>query len=232
MGKEKKLYTRQTFGSREEWLGSRGMGGSSASAILGVNPWKSKLELYKSIVAPAEKNIKVETAPNEAMQYGILSEPLIRKQFALDHPQFKVIAPRSFEMFRRIDKPYLTATLDGRLLETATGRKGILEVKTRDIRNRADDQDWQGQLPQNYFIQVMHYLMVMNDFDFAIVVAKLRFFDYFHEEGKKLLRTETRYYHIERSEVAQDIENLEKLETHFWENNVLKKRLPKVEITF
>ncbi|MCK9236393.1 MAG: YqaJ viral recombinase family protein [Acholeplasmataceae bacterium] len=231
MAKTQKLYKRETFTSRDEWLSARGMGGSSASAILGVNPWMSKLELYKTIVAPAKFNIKKDNT-NEAMAYGIQSEPLIRKEFILDHPHLKVLTPRSHEMFRRTDKPYLTATIDGRIIDKATNRKGVLEIKTRDIRNRADDQAWQGQLPQNYFIQVIHYLMVLNDFDFAVVVAKLRFFDYYHEEGKKLLKTETRYYHIERSEVKKDIENLEKVETHFWEHNVEKRKLPKIEITF
>lgn len=207
------------------------MGGSSASAVLNQNPWMSKLELYKSIVSPAKKNIKSDRAPNEMMAYGIKSEPLIRRQFILDHPHLRVITPRSFEMFRRKDKPYLTATVDGRIIVRDNKlRKGVLEIKTRDIRNRADDQAWQGQLPQNYFIQVMHYLMILNDFDFAVVVAKLRFYDYFHEDGKKLLRTETRYYHIERSEVEEDIANLEKVLTHFWEHNVQKRIIPNTNL--
>ena len=79
-------------------------------------------------------------------------------------------------MYRRIDKPYMTATLDGKLVEIATGRKGILEIKTREIKNREDAENWQnGKIPDNYYIQCLHYLSVLNDHEFAILVAKLNF---------------------------------------------------------
>lgn len=206
------------------------MGGSSASAILGCNPYMSKLELYKAIVYPAYKKIERE---NESMTFGTKLEPLIRREFAEDHKeQYLVHTPKNWEMYRRLDKPYMTATLDGILTEKKTKRKGVLEIKTHDIRNRADESNWAEHMPQNYYVQVMHYLMVMNDFEFVDLVARLRFFDYYNEDGKKLLKVEYRYYHIERSEVADQIKNLEKAETLFWENNVLKKVIPQETIKF
>ena len=100
------------------------------------------------------------------------------------------------------------------------------------VRNKKDDEMWQVTIPVNYFIQVIHYLNVMNDYDGAILVARLRFFDYYNEDGKKLLRTETRYYYIDRKdeEVQKQMIALEKVETKFWEENVLKRVPPKTTI--
>ncbi len=225
-------YRRETFKSKEEWLKNRGLGGSSASSILDKNPYMSKLELYRAIVMPNDHPIYSE---NESMKYGTRCEPIIRKLFAYDfEDRYKVHTPRQNEMYRRLDKPYMTATLDGMLTDTVTGDKGILEIKTHDIRNRADERNWSEHIPENYYIQVLHYLLVMNDCKYAILTAKLRFFDFFSEEGKKLLKTEIRYYYIDRADeqVAKDIAYLEKKETEFWENNVLKKVMPAIEIKF
>ena len=39
----RKKYKVEHFKSREEWLSNRGLGGSSASAIVGFNPWMNAL---------------------------------------------------------------------------------------------------------------------------------------------------------------------------------------------
>ena len=72
----------------------------------------------------------------------------------------------------------------------------------------------------------------MNDFDFVEVTAKLKFYDYYDPDGKKLLKTETRYYHIERADVSKHVESLEKLVTRFWERNVKLGIIPDFKITF
>lgn len=230
MSNAKKLYKREVYKTKSDWLEHRGFGGSSASAILGKNPWQNILELYKSIVMKIPK--KVNDA-NEALQYGTRCEDLIRRMFALDfQDKYKVFAPNNREMYRRKDKPYLTATLDGRIIDINDhSKKLILEIKTHDIRNRKDDEYWKGAIPDNYFIQCLHYLMVMNDYDGVILVAKLRYFDYYHEGGKKLLRQELRYYFIDREEVKDQLVYLEQKETDFWENNIQKKVMPKLSIS-
>ena len=217
----KKNYRRETFKSKEEWKKARGLGGTSASAITGNSPYKNILELYADIVCPDE--VEVEKT-NESMTYGTLMEPLIRKIFALDYKEkYKMHTPRQFEMYRRIDKPYMTASLDGILTELATKRKGVWECKTHDIRNREDELEWKDHIPQKYYEQVIWYLVVMDDFDFVEVTAKLNFFDYYDPDGKKLLKTETRYYHLQ---------NLEKLVTRFWERDVVGGTIPEYKISF
>lgn len=227
---QKRNYKKETFKSKEDWLNNRGLGGTSASAITGSSPYKNILELYSDIMCPDDKS--VETS-NDSMTYGIRCEPIIRKQYALDFEEkYKVHTPRQHEMYRRKDKPYMTATLDSILTEIATGRKGVHEIKTHDIRNREDEQEWKDHIPQKYYEQVIWYLVVMNDFDFVEVTAKLKFYDYYDPEGKKLLKTETRYYHIERADVSKHVESLEKLVTRFWERNVKLGIIPDFKITF
>ena len=224
-------YIKETFKTKQEWLKARAFGGSSASAILGVNPYMSKLELYRAIVMPNKHPLFKE---NESMFYGTKCEPLIRKIFAYDFPQYRVHTPKNNEMYRRTDKPFMTATLDGILTEKGTKRKGVLEIKTHDIRNRKDEENWAQHIPDNYYVQVLHYLLVMNDFEFALLTAKLRFFDFFSADGKKLLKTEIRYYYIDRNDeqVKKDLELLERKETEFWENNIQKKIMPTLKFKF
>lgn len=225
-------YTKETFKTKEQWLKARGLGGSSASAILGKNPYMSILELYRAIVMP-NKNPLVNQ--NESMYYGTRCEPLMRKLFAYDFKDvYRVHTPKDNEMYRRKDKPYMTATVDGVLTEKKTKRKGILEIKTHDIRNRKDEEMWSNHLPENYYIQVLHYLLVMNDCEFVEVNAKLKFYDYFNADGKKLKKTELRYYYIDRNDehIQKDLAYLERKETEFWENNVLKKVMPIVTFKF
>ena len=231
----KRNYRKETFSSRAEWLAARGFGGSSASAILGCNPWMSAIELYNTAVAE-KKGPRKEDRGNAATEYGTKAEGLIRAIHALDGDntgQWIVRGPgKMHSMYRRKDKPYLTATIDGSLFEPETGEKGILEIKTHDIRGKADAEQWaSGTLPQNYYVQCLHYLMVMGDMQFVQLVAKLRYFDW-DGEKRTLSRTEIRYYRIERSEKEEEIAALERAETSFYENHVRKRVPPPIKVRF
>ncbi|MCI1244504.1 MAG: YqaJ viral recombinase family protein [Bacilli bacterium] len=238
-----RLYKRETFNSESQWLNARAFGGSSASAIVGKNPWMSKLDLYNAIVNGRKRD---EETKNDSMLYGTECEKYIRSIVRENcKGRIRVLSPRQHEMFRRVDKPYMTATLDGRLIVTTKmdgdtvlgslepGSKGVLEIKTHDVRNRLDESNWNdSHIPDNYFIQVCHYLAVMNDFDFAILVAKLRYFDYFEKGGKSIRKEEIRYYRMVRSDpvITKNIAYIERMETQFWEENIQKRMMPEITI--
>ena len=80
--------TRIQFDSMEEWLVNRkGIGGSDASAILGLNPYKTNQELWmekKGQMSP------VDISDKPYVKYGNDAEPLLRALFALDYPEYKV----------------------------------------------------------------------------------------------------------------------------------------------
>ena len=71
------------------------------------------------------------------------------------------------------DYPFIFATLDGELTEKATGRKGVLEIKTTEIMKSEQYDKWKDRIPQNYYIQVIHQLLATG-FDFAVIKAQLK----------------------------------------------------------
>ena len=63
--------------SKEKWLRVRkhGLGGSDISILLGINPWRSELELWLDKTNQTNEPV----AENEAMYFGSLLEPLLRE---------------------------------------------------------------------------------------------------------------------------------------------------------
>lgn len=202
------------FGSFDEWLNARhGIGGSDASAVLGMSPYKTNVELWEE-----KCNIRTpdDISDKSYVKYGHDAEPLIRALFALDHPEYSV---EYFEdnMIRNEKYAWAHASLDGELTDQI-GRKGILEIKTTNILNPMQRQNWDGRIPGNYYIQVVHYLLV-TEYDFVELRAQLK------SKWKGEIRLSTRDYHIERSEVLEDIEMLKEEEEQFW-HKVLKRQRP------
>lgn len=75
--------------SREEWLEERkkGIGGSDAAVILGLNPYKNNIRLWE------EKTGKVQAediSDKPYVKYGTQAEDLLRELFKLDFPQYEV----------------------------------------------------------------------------------------------------------------------------------------------
>lgn len=197
--------TRIQFDSMEEWLVNRkGIGGSDASAILGLNPYKTNQELWmekKGQMSP------VDISGKSYVKYGNDAEPLLRALFALDYPEYKV---EYYDNNMIINKkyPWAHASLDGELVDL-DGRRGILEIKTTNISQSMQWQKWDNQMPDNYYIQILHYLLV-TEYDFVVLKAQLKRVT----DGE--VRLTTKHYHIEREEVLDDIEMLKNEEEKFW----------------
>lgn len=159
------------YKDREEWLKGRVpyITGTGASAIVGRNPYKTNLEYYD------EKRRKITDAvpDNPFMEYGRRSEPLIREMFKLDYPDYQVEYEDN-NLWTNDDYPFAAASLDG-WLHDERDRSGILEIKTAEILKAQQREKWHDQIPDNYYIQVLHYMMVL-DADFAILKAQLKSF--------------------------------------------------------
>lgn len=197
---------RLTFETKEEWLKSRSrIGGSDASAILGLNPWKTNIELW---MEKTGKLIPEDISEREVIKYGIAAEPLLRQFFALDHPQYQVDYYGD-NMILNDDFPFGAASLDGELTEIATNRKGILEIKTTNILQSMQKEKWRNSIPNNYYVQCLHYLLITG-YEFVELVAQLK------SEFDGEVYKQTKHYHIERSEVLEDIEYLKQAEIKFW----------------
>ena len=181
-----------------EWLKARTsyIGGSDAASIIGLSPWRNNVQLWQEKTG-RKKHDNIDDNP--LVKYGHDAEPLLRELFALDAPEMNV-QYEPWNMWTNDALPWAHASLDGWLTDP-DGRFGILEIKTATIQNGAHAAQWRDRIPDAYYCQLLHYFAVTGA-DFAVVVAQLKFPA--HETPYKA----TKYVHIERSEVEDDIATL------------------------
>ena len=193
----------------EEWLQNRrkSLGGSDAAAILGLNPYKNNVDLWREKTG---RIIPEDIGYKPYVKYGKEAEQYLTSLFSLDFPQYEVKGNDDYTVYHHPQYPFLAGTLDGELTEKETGRKGILEIKTTNILQSMQREKWNDKIPDNYFCQVLHYLLVTG-WDFAILKAQLKT-DYGGD-----IRLNTRHYHIEKAEVQEDLDYLLEQEIRFWD---------------
>lgn len=207
-------------GNHDAWLRNRtrGIGGSDASAVIGLNPYKSNVELFEEKTG---RTIPEDISDKPYVRYGTEAEPHIRALFGLDYPEYEVIYHEN-RILQSKAYPFLQASLDGELVDRRDGRKGILEIKTTSILQSMQREKWNDRIPDNYYIQVLHYLLVTG-YEFVVLRAHLR------SEWGENRSTSVRHYHIERDDVEEDLEYLLAREIEFW-RYVESGRKPPLEI--
>ena len=195
-----------------EWHAARlqGIGASEASAIVGCNPYMSNIDLWQ--IKTGRKQAP-DISNNANVAYGHAAEGPLRELFALDYPELEVICLGPYDMVRNPEYPWLFATLDGRLVERATGRRGIYEGKTAEILRGMQKEKWwnngKPRLPDNYYVQVLHQFLATG-WDFAYLHAQLkRVYDGIPVSTR-------RPYPLERHEVQNDLDYLLEEEIKFW----------------
>lgn len=205
---------------------------SDAAAILGDSPWRTAAELY-DIKSGQKPEPDIGSKPY--VVYGKRMEPLIRAEFEVDHPYFRVTY-RQFDILESRARPWQGCTLDGELEVIAdnpwglpVGARGVLEIKTGSFRGRRDLEEWEDGIPQHYYEQVLHQLSVTG-YGFAVVVARLRR-DPFRDEDNGFPEVVHRNALFKRDEVAEDIEILNQEEADFW-NRLKEGRRPAVRLSF
>ena len=137
--------------SKGEWLRYRkqGIGGSDVSCLLGINKWKSEIELWMD---KTNQTNEVQEE-NEAMQWGHIMEPVIRNHFAelTGKPVVQIEA-----ILQHPEYPFMLADVDGVTVDE-NNEPAILEIKTASEFRRSD---WDDGVPTYYETQVQHYLCV------------------------------------------------------------------------
>lgn len=179
--------------SREDWLDlrRRGLGGSDASAVVGLNPFSSRLYLF------ADKTGMIpEREDNEAMRQGRDLEDYVAKRW--EEATGKKVR-RENHMLYNDQYPWAFANLD----RVVIGEKALLECKTTSVYNKNDFEG--GQIPDYYYVQCQHYLAVTG-FDRAYLAVLVLNSGFYH-------------FVIERNQ--EDIDALMKAEQDFWEKHVL-----------
>lgn len=197
----------QILPNREEWLKNRtkGIGGSEISAVVGCNPYLDNITLWK---IKTGQIVPEDISDKPYVIYGTQAEMHLRGLFRLDFPQYQVEYVDNNSWFN--DKyQWARASLDGWLIDEE-GRKGILEIKTTEILQSMQKEKWKNQIPMNYYCQCLFYMAVC-EAEFCVLKAQLKtVFDGFPY-------LQTKHYHIERSDVLEDIDYLMKKGAEFWE---------------
>lgn len=183
--------------ARDEWLNVRkqGIGGSDAAAAIGLNPYKSQLELWMEKTG-RDKDIP-QPDPNDdstPMFWGTVLEPIVAVQYAKKTGN-KVRRINAVLQHPDPDLYWMLANLDREV--TGSSEVQILECKTAGINGA---RLWKEGVPEYVQVQVLHQLAVTGKqaADVAVLIA-----------GQQL-----EIFRIERDDamIAQLIE----LEKQFW----------------
>lgn len=134
---------------RDKWLAIRntGLGGSDAGIVMGLNPFKSRLTLWMEKTGQIKEP---DLSDNESVEMGTEFEPVIARLF--EKRTGKKV--RKCGTLQSTEHPWLLANVD-RLI---VGEEAGLEIKNVGVRQSGlwvDDE-----LPDMYFAQVQHYMLV------------------------------------------------------------------------
>lgn len=191
---------------REEWLQNRQrIGGSDAAAILGMNPYRTNVELWE---IKTGQLVPEDISDKPYVKFGTEAEMHMRELFKLDFPEYQVFYEEN-NMWVNDRYPFAHASLDGWLVDQE-GRKGIWECKTTNILQSMQKEKWKDRIPDNYYIQILHYMLV-TEAEFAVLKVRLRY------EFDGEIYVQVKHYKIERTDVTEDIKYLEAAERKFWE---------------
>jgi len=196
--------------THEQWLEERrkGIGGSDIGAILGLNPYKSALEVWHEKV----KGYTKEEKENIAAELGIYLESWLagkfKKWFAKNNNGVNIEPQRMPFILQHPDYPYIRCNLDFVFEDPTILETSAIECKTT---NEFARDDWgEDKIPDSYYLQGQQQLLITGyqRVYFPYLIGNRRF--------DVLV--------IERNESV--IENIIKTATDFWNNYVLKQIPP------
>lgn len=201
---DNETYTVETFKDRDDWLSRRhyGIGGSDAASAIGRSKWTTNVELWEYKTGNAKRE---DISENPAVRYGAQAEEHLRKLYELENENLYEVQYQPNTILISKKTPIFLYSPDGLLIEKATGRKGILEIKTAQVNSRVARMQWKERIPDQYYIQVLHGLNVTG-FDFVELTAQLDCGTHF----------ERWIYHIERADVEDDLKAIAEGIKEFW----------------
>lgn len=183
---------------KESWLRyrKRGIGGSDAGAVCGLNPYRTAIQVYYD-----KTSEEIEEIDNEAMRQGRELEEYVARRFC--EASGKKVR-RANALFYDEKNPFMLADVDRMIV----GENAGLECKTASPYMA--DQWKEESIPVSYQIQCYHYMAVCGADAWYIAVL--------------IYGREFKYYRIERDDEV--IENLIRIEKEFWNDHVLSHVIP------
>lgn len=161
--------------SKEEWLDTRRsvnggftIGGSEASIVAGVNPWQTRLELYKALRGePLEYEREL---PEHLFEMGNKYEDEIAVKYG------KMTGNKVFKdtrMYQNPNAPFQIANFDRRMIKADKKNVGV-EIKWTDSMNfTMKDLFRKGSVPIYYEMQCRQYMAISGLDEWHIVLGSL-----------------------------------------------------------
>lgn len=180
---------------RESWLKVRqgGIGSSDAAAAVGLNPYKSALELWLEKTNQGSGLPKIDPNDDTSPTYwGTLLEPIVAAHYT---KKTHLRVRRINAVLQHPQEPWMLANIDREVIGSSEVQ--ILECKTAGINGA---RLWKEGVPEYVQLQVMHQLAVTGKqaADVAVLLG-----------GQEL-----QIHRIERDETM--ITHLIELERQFW----------------
>ena len=136
--------------SYEDWLDWRkkGIGGSDASVVCGISQYKSPVELFMLKTGQTESE-----EAGEAAYWGKTLESVVKAEFT---KRTGIVVVEVNKILRSKEYPFMLANLDGVCRHPERGTC-VFEAKTASAFKAAE---WEDTIPQEYMLQLQHYLSV------------------------------------------------------------------------
>ena len=189
--------------SRPEWLEARrkGVGGSDASAILGLNPWQSAYTTYLSKIGQIP-----DKEDTEAMRQGRDLEDYVARRF-MEETGKKV--QKCNYMIWNPDYPFALANIDRRVV----GENAGLECKTT---SSLDLKQFRGvEFPEKYYVQCVHYMAITGAerWYLAVLVFGRGFYTYTLERDEAeiapLMDAESKFWSLVERRIPPEVDGNE-----------------------
>jgi len=138
-----------------------GLGGTDASVILGVNPWRNMSDLRR------EKRRGWRQRGNAAMRFGSMIEPFITARVAREEAR-EVREGSELGTLVSLERPWQLANVDGFLVDTSSPTAKPIGLEIKHCAHDAAGL-WEEGPPEYYVAQLQHYMAVTGWAGFEIV---------------------------------------------------------------
>lgn len=191
--------------ARNEWLKLRrkGIGGSDASAVAGLNRYKSPVGVFLDKTGQIEPD-----EVGEAAYWGNVLEDVVAREFTI---QTGLRVQRSNKLYQHPEHKFMLGNVDRLILDKGGRGLGVLECKTASAFKM--DEWEEDKVPDEYSIQLQHYMAVLGvDYGyFAVLIGGQKF----------------QYKLVERNE--RIIDSLIQIEDEFWNKHVVPGIPPMID---
>ncbi|CAH1215938.1 lambda-exonuclease family protein [Paenibacillus sp. JJ-223] len=191
--------------ARDEWLKIRrkGIGGSDASAVAGLNRYKSPVGVFLDKTGQIEPD-----EAGEAAYWGNVLEDVVAREFTI---QTGLRVQRSHKLYQHPEHKFMLGNVDRLIMDKGGRGLGILECKTASAYKMGEWED--DQVPDEYAIQLQHYMAVLgvNYGYFAVLIGGQKF----------------QYKLVERND--RIIDSLIQIEDEFWNRHVVPGIPPMID---